>query len=67
MITLYAWNTPNGRKPLILLEELGAPYTLTPGALDGAQKTADFLKLNPNGKIPALVDSDGGEPIVVFE
>ena len=67
MITLYAWNTPNGRKPLILLEELGAPYTLRPVPLDGAQKSPDFLKLNPNGKIPALVDTDSGAPIVVFE
>jgi GST-like protein len=67
MITLYAWSTPNGRKPLILLEELGAPYTLRPVPLDGPQKAPEFLKLNPNGKIPALLDSDGGEPIIVFE
>ena len=43
MITLYAWSTPNGRKPLILLEELGVPYTLRPVPLDGAQKTADYV------------------------
>lgn len=67
MITLYAWSTPNGRKPLILLEELGVPYTLRPVPLDGPQKAPDFLRINPNGKIPALVDDDGGEPIVVFE
>lgn len=69
MIDLYAWTTPNGFKPLILLEELGLPYNLH--AVDigaGEQFTPEFLRVNPNSKIPALVDGAGtpGE-IVIFE
>lgn len=68
MIDVYVWNTPNGRKPLILLEELGLPYKLH--AVDignGEQFAPDFLKFSPNGKIPALIDGRGDETISVFE
>ncbi|WP_182087121.1 glutathione S-transferase N-terminal domain-containing protein [Aureimonas sp. ME7] len=64
MIELYTWTTPNGEKPVILLEELGLPYDLR--LLDistGKQKESDFLAINPNGRIPALVD----EEVRVFE
>jgi GST-like protein len=64
MIELHTWRTPNGRKPAILLAELGWPCTLRLVDLGKhEQKTPAFLALNPNGKIPALVD-DG---VVVFE
>jgi GSH-dependent disulfide-bond oxidoreductase len=70
MITLYTQTTPNGRKPLILLEELTAPYhrhMVDFGAQE--QKLPAFLALNPNGKIPVLVDEAGptGARHVVFE
>ena len=69
MIDLYTWGTPNGRKVSILLEELAVPYTVH--AIDiskGQQFTPEFLAVNPNGKIPAIVDqtADGG-PLAVFE
>jgi GST-like protein len=66
MIDLYFAPTPNGKKVTIALEELGLPYTvkrLDLGALE--QKRPDYLKLNPNGRIPTIVDSDG--PITVWE
>ncbi|MCB9680710.1 MAG: glutathione S-transferase N-terminal domain-containing protein [Alphaproteobacteria bacterium] len=64
MITLYTWGTHNGHKPLILLEELGLPYTLVKVDLGrGHQRQPDYLAINPNGRIPALVDGDS----VVFE
>lgn len=70
MIVLYTWSTPNGRKASIMLEELGLDYDVR--AVDitrGEQHAPDFVALNPNGRIPVLVDPDGpgGEPIVVFE
>ena len=70
MITLYTWPTPNGKKISILLEELKLPYKAVPidiGA--GDQFAPDFLKISPNNKIPALVDSEGpdGKPISIFE
>lgn len=59
MIHLYTWNTPNGIKPVIMLEELGVPYRLHGVDLStGAQKQDDFLSANPNGRIPALIDTD---------
>lgn len=64
MVTLYTWTTPNGRKPAILLAELEMPYELELVDLSrGVQKTPEYLAINPNGKIPALVD-DG---VTVFE
>ena len=70
MIDLYTWSTSNGRKASIVLEELGADYTVHPIHIGkGDQFTPEFLAINPNGKIPAIVDSDGpgGAPITVFE
>jgi len=66
MIDLYTFTTPNGRKPAIMLEELGLPYALH--AVDigkGDQHKPAFVRLNPNGKIPVLVDPEG--PITIFE
>ena len=69
MIDLYTWTTPNGRKPLILLEELGLPYNLKPVDIgNGAQKEPAYLELNPNGRIPAAVDEVGTDrEIKIFE
>ena len=70
MIDLCSWNTSNGRKVAIMLEELGLPYTFHPVDISkGEQFAPQFLAISPNNKIPALVDSDGpgGEPISVFE
>lgn len=67
MLHLHLWTTPNGYKPLIMLEELGVPHTLH--AVDigsNVQKSPAFLALNPNGRIPALVDDDAGGA-TVFE
>jgi len=67
LIDLYTWSTPNGRKISIALEELGLPYTVHAVALKtGAQKHPEFLKINPNGRIPAIVDR-GNKDFVVFE
>jgi GST-like protein len=70
LIDLYTWKTPNGRKVSVMLEECGLPYNTH--AIDigkGEQFTPQFLALNPNGKIPAIVDSEGpdGTPITLFE
>ncbi|MCB8837804.1 glutathione S-transferase N-terminal domain-containing protein [Aurantimonas sp. VKM B-3413] len=68
MIDLYTWQTPNGEKPVIMLEECGLPYELHMIDISsGAQKAPDFLAINPNGKIPAIVDRDGGGEQRVFE
>ncbi|NOK11639.1 glutathione S-transferase family protein [Corallococcus exercitus] len=67
MIDLYTWNTPNGHKVSVALEELGLPYTVH--ALDistGVQKEPAFLAINPNGRIPAIVDRAEGD-FAVFE
>jgi GSH-dependent disulfide-bond oxidoreductase len=71
MLDLYFWPTPNGKKVTILLEELGLPYNIVPVNIQrGDQFKPDFLKLNPNHRMPALVDHEpkgGGAPIGVFE
>jgi GST-like protein len=71
MFDLHYWPTPNGKKVTILLEELGAPYNIVPCNIGrGDQFTPEFLKMNPNHRMPVLVDRDpagGGEPISVFE
>ena len=71
MIELFYWPTPNGKKVTILLEELGMPYKLTPVNIQrGDQFTDDFLRLNPNHRMPVMVDhapKDGGGPLSVFE
>ena len=70
-IDLYYWPTPNGWKVTILLEELGAPYTMIPVNIGaGEQFKPDFLKISPNNRMPAIVDHEpmgGGAPISVFE
>lgn len=69
MIDAYVWTTPNGYKALIALEELGLPYT--PRWVDlgeDEQHSSAYLAINPNGKIPAIVDRDGDDgPVTVFE
>ncbi len=70
MIDLYTWSTSNGRKASIMLEEVGADYTVHPVHIGkGEQFAPEYLAINPNGKIPAIVDSEGpeGAPIAVFE
>jgi GST-like protein len=70
VIDLYTWGTPNGRKASIMLEEVGLPYRVFPIDISkGAQHTPEFLAINPNGKIPAIIDSEGpgGESIRIFE
>jgi GST-like protein len=69
-IELYFWPTPNGMKASIMLEEVGLPYVVRPvNILEGGQFDPAFLAVNPNNKIPAIVDPDGpgGEPLAVFE
>ena len=67
MIDLYTAATPNGWKASIALEELGLPYTVHSIKLgEGEQKKPAYLKLNPNGRIPTIVDHDEGD-FVVFE
>jgi len=69
-IDFYTWNTPNGRKISVALEEMGLPYKVHPVNISkGEQRAPDFLKLSPNGRIPAIVDPDGpgGAPISIFE
>jgi GSH-dependent disulfide-bond oxidoreductase len=67
MIDLYYWPTPNGWKITIMLEECGLPYIVIPGR--GEQFTPAFDLLNPNNRIPVMVDRDtpSGEPIAIFE
>lgn len=66
MIELYTHNTPNGHKISIALEELGLPYTVKRvNTFTGAQFEPDFVALNPNSKIPVIVDTETG--IVVYE
>jgi GST-like protein len=69
-IALYAYNTPNGRKISVALEEMGLPYTVkVVDITKGEQFDPAFLKISPNNKIPAIVDPDGpeGKPASVFE
>jgi len=66
----FLWTTPNGFKLAIVLEELGLPYNIHFVNIGkGEQFDPEFLKLNPNNKIPCLVDPEGpeGRPITVFE
>ncbi|WP_016702194.1 glutathione S-transferase family protein [Pseudomonas chlororaphis] len=67
MIDLYTAATPNGHKVSIVLEELGLPFTVHALSFDKKeQKAPGFLKINPNGRIPAIVDRANGD-FVVFE
>jgi len=70
MIDLYTWSTPNGRKVSIMLEECALPYTVHPINIgQGEQHTPGFLAINPNNRIPAIIDSEGpdGKPLTLFE
>lgn len=71
MLDLYYWTTPNGHKITIFLEEAGLAYRICPiNIAAGDQFEADFLKISPNNKIPAIVDHaplDGGAPLALFE
>ncbi len=70
MILLYAFDTPNGRKISVALEEMGLPYTVhVVNIRNGEQFKDEFLRISPNNKIPAIVDDEGpdGRPISVFE
>ena len=63
MINLYTANTFNGQRVSIMLEEIGLPYSVHKVDLaKGEQRQADFLQLNPSGRIPVLVDQDEGDP-----
>lgn len=71
MLDLYYWTTPNGHKITVFLEESGLPYRLLPINIGkGEQFAADFLRIAPNNRIPAIVDhapADGGGPLSLFE
>lgn len=70
MIDLYYWPTPNGKKITIFLEETGLEYRIVPVNIrKGEQFAADFLKISPNNRMPAIVDPDGpgGTLYSVFE
>ncbi len=71
MLELFYWPTPNGKKVTILLAELGIEYQLTPVNIGrGDQFSPDFLKINPNHRMPVLVDHapvGGGAAVSVFE
>lgn len=70
MIDLYYWPTPNGWKITILCEEAEIPYRVIPiDIAHGEQFAPDFLKISPNNRMPAIVDTDGpeGRPIAIFE
>ena len=71
MIDLHFWPTPNGKKVTILLEECGLRYKIVPCNIQqGDQFKPEFLTMNPNHRMPVIVDHDpagGGEPITVFE
>ena len=69
-VEFYTWNTPNGRKISVALEEMGLAYNVHPVNISKNEQFApDFLKISPNNRIPAIVDTDGpgGQPISVFE
>ena len=71
MIELYTWSTPNGRKVSIMLEECALPYNVHKINIgtNREQFTPEYLKINPNGKIPSIVDPDGpeGKPYSMME
>jgi GSH-dependent disulfide-bond oxidoreductase len=71
MIDVHYWPTPNGKKVTILLEECGLPYRIVPCNIQkGDQFTPEFLAINPNHRMPVIVDREpkgGGAPISVFE
>ena len=67
MIELYTWMTPNGQKVSIMLEEVGLPYRVHPIDITKDEQFApEFLKIAPNNKIPAIVDTDNGFHLMEF-
>src|SRR3984893_15498489 len=69
-IELHTWNTPNGRKISVALEEMGLPYRVKPVNIGkGEQFAPAFVKISPKSKIPAIVDPEGpeGAAISIFE
>jgi GSH-dependent disulfide-bond oxidoreductase len=65
VIDLYTWPTPNGRKISIALEEFGLPYRVHPVDIGrGEQHRPEFLRISPNGKIPAIVDGETGRALM---
>ena len=71
MIDVHYWPTPNGKKVTILLEELGVPYKIVPVNIGRGDQFEDgFLKISPNNRMPAIVDTapkGGGAPVSLFE
>ena len=69
MIDVYFWPTGNGKKITIMLEEIGFAYKVIPVNINkGDQSTPEYERLNPNGKMPTIVDHDApGGPITIFE
>lgn len=69
MIDVYFWPTGNGKKITIMLEEIGFAYKTIPVNINkGDQATPEYERLNPNGKMPTIVDHDApGGPITIFE
>jgi GST-like protein len=70
MLEVWSWPTPNGHKVHIALEELELDYKIIPVNIGaGDQFKPEFLKITPNHRIPAIVDSDGagGKPFTLFE
>jgi GST-like protein len=70
VIELHTYNTPNGRKISVALEEMGLPYTVKVVDITrNEQFNPDFLRISPNNRIPAIIDPEGpgGQPISVFE
>jgi GST-like protein len=70
MIQLYTWGTPNGKKVSIMVEEVGIPYEVHAINLQkGDQHKPDYLAINPNNKIPAIIDTEGpdGKLLTLFE
>jgi GST-like protein len=70
MIQLYTWATPNGKKVSVMLEEVELSYEVHPiNIAKGDQLKPEYLAINPNNKIPAIIDTDGpgGKPLKLFE
>src|SRR5207245_9631807 len=70
MIQFYTWNTPNVKKGSMMVEEGGIPYEVYPiNRQQGDQHKPQYLAINPNNKIPSIVDTDGpgGKPLTLFE
>jgi GST-like protein len=71
MIDLYFWTTPNGYKPLLMLEEAGLAHRIVPVNISSGEQFAPaFLAIAPNNRMPAIVDhapADSGAPLALFE